>query len=359
MTVFGVIGGYGSTGAVVVSELRKAAAGEILIGGRDARKGVRVDVLDAHSLDEFCGRCSIIVNCAGPVMTLRDRVAQAAFRNRCHYVDVAGLGYVKEAMDPHGREIADLGLSYVVSAGWSPGLTELLPVCAHARAQAQMDSVDSLHAYFSDSGDWSDNAIRDGVWHLRRTGMPKPGYFRKGNWIPAKMSEASCQVDLGDPIGKLRFSLYCMPEWSEAARRLQDCEVFNYTYLAGFRNAMAAMAIALLPVPERTGVRLLRGVFRRNRLPLRGFVVAQVRGRSQGRPAVLTSRIVFGDGRDYWTAGVVPALVARLIAQGNGVRPGVSYLSDAVDPVTFMAELRKAGVDQAETFTSERVQNKC
>jgi hypothetical protein len=34
MTTFGVIGGYGATGSVVVSELRKAGAGEILIGGR-------------------------------------------------------------------------------------------------------------------------------------------------------------------------------------------------------------------------------------------------------------------------------------------------------------------------------------
>ena len=350
MTTFGVIGGYGSTGRVVVSELRKCGADEILVGGRDATKGVRVDVLDADSLDDFCRRCSIVINCAGPVMTLGDCVAQAALRNRCHYVDVAGMGLVKEAMLPHSREIADLGLSYVVSAGWMPGLTELLPVYAHARARAQMDSVDSLHAYFSDSGDWSDNALRDGVWLLRRTGMPKPGYFRQGKWIPVNMSAASRHVDLGDPIGRRRFSLYCMPEWEEVGRPLNDCEVFNYTYVAGFRNVAAAMAVALLPVSERTGVRLLRGVFRRNRLPVRGFVMAQVRGRAQGQAVVFTSRIVFREDDGYWVNGVVPALVARLIAQGKSVERGVHYLSDAVDPVAFLAELRKAGVEQSENF---------
>jgi len=352
MTTFGVIGGYGATGSVVVSELRKSGEGEILIGGRDAARDTRVDVLDARSLDDFCRRCSIIVNCAGPAMMLRDRVAQAAFRSRCHYVDLAGLSFVKETMLPREREIADLGLSFVVSAGWTPGVTELLPVYAYTQARAQMDSVESLSVYFSDSGEWSENAMRDGVWHLRRAGMPKPGYFRKGNWVRAKMSEASRKVDLGDPIGHGRFSLYSMPEMDDVGRRLKDCDVFTYTYLAGFRNAVAAMAIALLPLSEKAAVRLLRGIFRRNRLPVQGFVVARVCGLSQGRSAVLDCRIVFRKHRDYWINGVVPALVARLISRGKCVQPGVHFLADAVDPVMFVGELRTLGVEQTEILGS-------
>lgn len=59
---FGIVGAYGATGRIVVSELRKSAQGEILVGGRDlaqakaltAESGVRVsaarlDVLDANS----------------------------------------------------------------------------------------------------------------------------------------------------------------------------------------------------------------------------------------------------------------------------------------------------------------------
>jgi len=57
---------------------------------------VRVDVFNDASLDEFCGRCSIVVNCAGPVKVLEDRVARAAFRWRCHYLDAAGMALIKE-----------------------------------------------------------------------------------------------------------------------------------------------------------------------------------------------------------------------------------------------------------------------
>jgi saccharopine dehydrogenase (NAD+, L-lysine-forming) len=118
---FGIVGGYGATGRIVASELWKSCNGEILVGGRDLAKGkalaaefdnrvsaAHLDILDAHSLDDFCSRCSIVVNCAGPVMVLQDRVAQAAFRGRCHYIDAAGLSLVRERMLPHSREIEDL-----------------------------------------------------------------------------------------------------------------------------------------------------------------------------------------------------------------------------------------------------------
>src|SRR6516165_5423358 len=95
---FGVVGGYGATGRVVVSELQRSSDGEILVGGRDLTKAralaaqfdgrvsaAAVDARDAGSLERFCDGCSIVVNCAGPVMLLQDRVAQAAFRTRCHY----------------------------------------------------------------------------------------------------------------------------------------------------------------------------------------------------------------------------------------------------------------------------------
>jgi len=360
---FGIVGGYGATGRVVVSELLKSSDGELLIGGRDSAKlkalaaecgnrvsAARLDVLDARSLDEFCSGCSVVVNCGGPVILLQDRVAQAAFRAHCHYVDPAGMSFVKERMLPHDREAADLGLSFVVSAGWMPGITELLPVHAHAQARSRMDSIESVSVYFSDSGEWSSNALRDGFSYIRQVGLSRPGYFRRGEWVRARTSEASHRVDLGDPIGLRRFSLFSMPELNQAGSRLTDCNFLSYSYLSGFRNAVAVMMLALLPLSEESGVRLLRNIFRRNRLAVAGFVVVHVVGRSGGRSAALRSRVTFDAGRDYWTNGVALATVARMISAGNGVQSGVRFLFDAVSPMAFMAELRKAGVRQEDTF---------
>jgi hypothetical protein len=308
---FGIVGGCGATGRAVVAELLKSSDAPVLIGGRDLGKlrlftaelgrrvsFARVDASNAASLDEFCSGCSVIVNCAGPVMLLQDRVAQAAFRKHCHYVDAAGMGVVKERLLPHTQEIAAVGLSFVISAGWTPGLTEFVPVYGYARAKSRMDSIESLSAYSSDSGDWSANALRDGVAFIRRTGLAKPGYFRKGEWVRAKTSEASRRVDLG----------------------------------------------------EDTCVRLLRNMFRRNRLAVAGFVEVRVVGRCDGRAATLKIRVTFEAGRDYWMNAVALATVARMVSARQSVQSGVHYLSAAMDAIAFMAELRKAGVQQTESF---------
>jgi len=362
---FGIVGGYGATGRIVASELWKSSDGEILIGGRDLAKGqalaaefdnrvsaVHLDVLDPHSLDEFCSRCSIIVNCAGPVLVLQERVAQAAFRRRCHYIDAAGMSLVKERMLPHRQEIEDLGLSFVVSAGWNPGLSELLPVYADALARTKMDAIESLTVYQSDSGEWSTNALRDAVWYVRKSGLQSPGYFHKGEWTRTKMSQASRRIDLGDPIGPGRFALYSTPELSEVGHRLNNYDVFTYAYVSGFRTIMAITLMALVPLPEGLSVRLFRNVFRRNRLPgvdtADGFVVAHILGRSQERRLALTVQVVYRERRDYWIHGLALATVARTVAEGRGVRAGVHFLADAVDPIAFMAALRKAGVEQTE-----------
>jgi short subunit dehydrogenase-like uncharacterized protein len=360
---FGIVGGYGAAGRIVASEIWKCCDGEILIGGRDLAKGkalaaefddrasaVHLDVLDARSLDDFCSRCSIIVNCAGPVMALQDRVAQAAIRGRCHYIDAAGMSVVKERMHAHIREIKDLELSFVISAGWTPGLTELVPVYADAQARAKMDAIESLTVYFSDSGEWSANALRDAVWYVRKSGLRRPGYFRKGEWTRAKTSVASRRVDLGDPIGRGRFFIVSMPELDEVGRRLNNYDVFTYAYVSGFRTIMATTLMALVPLPDELGVRLFRSVFRRNRLPVDGFVLAQILGRSQGRRLALTVRVVYRERRDYWIHGLVLATAARMVSERKSVRPGVHFLADAVDPIAFMSELRRGGVEQTENW---------
>ena len=345
-----------------MSALQKSSSGEILVGGRDLAPGKAlaaefdgrvsaavVDVLDARSLDEFCSRCSMVINCAGPVMQLQDRVAQAAFRRRCHYIDPAGLTLIKQRLVPHNREIADLGLSFVISAGWLPGLTEIVPAFAHTQATAKIDAIESVELYFGDSGDWSENALRDAVWYVHQSGIHNPWYFRKGERVSVKTSAPFSKVDLGGMVGMARFAMYPLPEQNEIGQRLKDCDFFAYSYLAGLRLVMAGALIALFPLPERLGVRLLRNAFRKNRLPVGGFVVVRARGQAQGRRMVLTTQMTYEKHQDYRINGLALATAARMVAQGKSTQ-GVHFLVDAVDPTAYMVELRTAGVELTENF---------
>jgi saccharopine dehydrogenase-like NADP-dependent oxidoreductase len=288
---FGVIGGYGAIGRVVASELWKSCSGKVLICGRDRARSEalaaefdgrvvaeRVDVFDNDSLENFCRRCSVIVNTAAPVMVLRDRVAQAAFRANCHYVDAASLLIVKERMLLHSGQIADSGLSFVMSAGWFPGVSELLPAYAELLAMNRMDSVESVSVYYGDTSDWSRNGFRETAWLIRQLGSGWRGYFRKGKWVPVSMFRASREINLGGRVGRRRFFMSSTPELSEIGTRLSDCTFVAYGCVPGLQVAVAGALIGLLPMSQDLGARLLQNAFRKNRLPIGGFVVCKAIG---------------------------------------------------------------------------------
>jgi hypothetical protein len=108
--------------------------------------------------------------------------------------------------------------------------------------------------------------------------------------------------------------------------------------------------IALLPLSEDSSVGLLRNMFLRNRLAVAGCVEVHVVGRSEGRAATLKMRVTFETGQDYWMNAIALATVARMGSARQGVQSGVHHLSAAMDPIAFMAEMRKAGVQQTERF---------
>lgn len=261
---FGVIGGSGSTGKAVAKELRRSTDKAILIGGRNLSKleavaaelgtgvsGIRVDVRDPKSLEDFCGRCSVVVNCAGPVSELQDMVAQAALRTRSHYVDAAGLTLVPECIVPHDQELSAFGLACVMSAGWLPGMTELLPAYSLAVSKTRMDHIHSVAIYFGDSGEWSHSAMRDIVWYLRKFGRRRPKYIRDGEWVRAKLAEILVEKNLGAPIGRRLFSVSCLPEMAVLFGRLKNCNGRAYTYLPSRGTAFVGSLIALLPLPTQ------------------------------------------------------------------------------------------------------------
>ncbi|WP_341720838.1 NAD(P)H-binding protein [Micromonospora sp. FIMYZ51] len=128
-----MLGAGGAVGRVVTARL--ATAGHPVRAG--ARKPaelppappggspvdrVPVDIDDPATLHRFCDGCAVVVNCAGPAVRIGARVAAAATATGADYVDAAGDAALAEAV---GEVCGDRRA--VLSAGLSPGLSELLP----------------------------------------------------------------------------------------------------------------------------------------------------------------------------------------------------------------------------------------
>lgn len=216
-----------------------------------------------------------------------------------------------------------------------------------------MDAIESVMVYYGDTGEWSASAFQEIAWFLRHrrsrgSRFMGSGYFDKGEWVNVNVQKASHKADLGGILGPRRFYMGFVPELTEMAFRFTDCALFEYVCLPGFRTTTIATVVSAIPLPRSFSARLLRNAFRKDRLPVAGFVVVKVVGSRGRRSATLTAQVIYKEEQGYWLNGLVPATVARAISEHNGVRTGVHFLADAVDPMAFMGELQKSGFEPTD-----------
>jgi len=355
---FGIIGATGATGQQVAIALLNVGAEGILLGGRNISllTGLRdkssgtvrasvVNIENPQSLDAFCAEAQTIVNCAGPVSVLGARVAEAALRNKCHYIDPSGLSVVPQSLEPVKDQILNAGLSFVSSAGWSPGLTELLPAYAYDLAKEKFGSVERVSVFFGDWGHWSDNAVADVVSFMQANKRRPSGLFRRGEW-KADRSAANRTENLGEPLVEGRFASFYTPELESLGRAMIDADFGSWAHYCDSQSQRLTSAVAMLPIGQSKAIGMIRQAYSGYQQPVGGFAVAKAETASGQRCTVLAT---FGKGRDYELQGSVVATAANLIAHGSSA-PGVRYFWEAFHRPTLIEWLKSEGVRISETF---------
>ena len=319
-----VVVGAGAVGARAARQLQSSDGLESLVV-------VDVDADRAQAVAASLGEPARAVSWSRQVLEGADAVvltqpgghrahAEAALELGVHVVSVTDAVEEVRALldlDPEARE---RGLSVVVGAGFSPGLSCLLA----RHAAAAFASVEEVHvakvgtggracarqhhaALSGDALDW-----RDGAW-ARRSG----GSGRELCWFP-------------DPLGG------------------RDC----------YR---AALPDALLLVPAFPGVRRVTArvaATRRDRLTARlpmmrpphvegvlGAVRVEVRGR---RGTSYDVQVLGALDRPAVACGTVAAVAAGLAAEGRLARPGAAGLGELVgETVPVLQDLARRGVRAA------------
>ena len=361
---FGVIGGYGAIGSVVVAELARRRAGSILVGGRDRSRAdalaaqfdlasaAFVDVHNAAALDAFCASAAIVVNCGGPVVEAGTRAAEAAFRRGCHFVD-PGAGPTIDVMAPHQDEMRRQELSFVLAAGWIPGLSEVLAHHADRLAQAHLDDPGMMRLYLADSSDWSETGFRDIAWHARHRMIPGFRSVRNGRLGLPSPRDVTRVVDLPPPLGRQRVYLYLGREVEAFARRRRAGFTGYVTNVSPRTLATFGLVALGRFLPDRVAAAWLRAAFRHDYATRskHGCVGVRVEDRAPASRRRLT--LAFSTLRNRWLTGLVPALVAAMLAEGQPVERGAHFLGEAVDSGILLERLAESG-QWSEATVDER-----
>lgn len=346
--MIGIVGGYGSIGCHLARELVATTPHAVLIGGRSADKAkaladelgsrahwAQIDINDRQSLDAFCCRCGLVINCAGPSRVILDKVALAALRSCAHYIDAGGEKALSELLSRRIQGIREDGLSFILDAGVYPGLSAVFPSYI---ADTQLDTVDETELFFYFGGSQlSLNSAWECVRHFNgcERGVP---HYEDGQMISGKSQPR--HVELPMPCG----SVYAHPTFMEELRQLAVRYNMHslHAYLVPSESTLRALIAAkggifLTEEEELQAAERLVAATKEDMGPPCALYHVVMKGTRDGVSGTVRGTL-FYEGDSMRFVALVLAAAAGLILEGR-TAPGVAFLGEGVDAVQMMALL--------------------
>ncbi len=347
----GIVGAYGATGAVVAQTLAAQNTGPLLLIGRNQAKleelaravggdvGIAaVDVMDEAALVEACRSCRTVINCAGPASVILDRVGQAALACGCHYIDPGPDERVFASLNAKSAEIRGKGLTFILGAGYVPGLSELLMRAIYEVHRGKTADRCKVRLFIVDRNDWSLNGFVDIMERICRN-PPEVGVYRAGTFHRRSMLTAWMRRKLpGQPHREVLMPI----RWQEIepfVKAAQPLRAAVYVPMEPSVYFIGRLFARVAPNRLDLAARIAQALFRRKakRQGTGGILYAEARGRARRPP--FRWLIEVPEGRHYERTGQVAALAAAMVTDGTIVERGVHYLAHAVDPHDFIVRL--------------------
>lgn len=358
----GILGVSGRVGRAAVKTLLPLREYKLILGSRNQEKTRKVfpeletgvdcrpvDIYNKDLLEDFCRRCDLVVNCAGPSRQILDRVAAAAIEQGAHYVDVSGDERLYKQLMKRNREIKEKKLSVIISAGVYPGLSELFPAYV---AEKYFEDLDLLELFFAGQGEFSLNAAYDIVCSIQdNTGLGMT-YCENGEAKKITTAFHSSYL-LPRPAGKLDTYPILNQEFKQLANRynIKSAYFYNtYPNKSVLNKFVMIKALEQYKTEEqkRTSARILAEQYGGEKKETKDFTMFHLsaKGSKNGKPMQLDANVLFQN--DWNTlSGIIAANVARLIIEGQR-DPGCFFAAEGVNAANLMKAL--PGQDRTYIF---------
>ncbi|MCI1694816.1 saccharopine dehydrogenase family protein [Aneurinibacillus aneurinilyticus] len=365
----GILGATGYVGRAAVQTILSFTNHHLLLGGRNQEKlcklfpmiesradYLQVDIYNRELLYHFCGKCDIVVNCAGPSKQMLDRVASACIEQGVHYVDVSGDEHLYKQLMKRKQEIEEKELLFIISAGVYPGLSEIFPAYV---AETYFDNIDLLELFFAGQGGFSLNAAYDIVCSIEEdTGLGMT-YCKHGE---AKKIDGPFHrnYSLPVPAGKRDTYPVLNEEFTQMAKRKKIKSAYFYnTYQNNSILNQFVMIKALeqykTEEQKRASAKMLTEQFGEKKKETNDFTMLHLiaTGNKNGKKLQLVSTFLYQN--DWNTlSGIIAANVARLMVEGNRRKSGCFFVAEGVHVTKLIDIVGKQNIDLKHTLTELR-----
>jgi hypothetical protein len=372
-----ILGGYGTTGAVLADLLLGYSDATVVLAGRDRSRAERAaaelgsrfpgrvtsrvaDAADPASLDGAVAGVDLVA-VAASVLDHAGTVAGAALRAGADYFDLLlGSAGKYAALEELRAQAEGEGRCFITDGGIHPGLSAAM-IRALAPAYERLDRAEVAGLL---KVDWAAYAFAASTVHEFVTELAdySTGALRDGAWVELPWKEAIKRFDFGSPFGVERCSTMAMEELRrlpEQIPSLRDCGF----YVSGFNpvadNVLLPLGMAVMKVaPRRLGEpysRLFAWGLRRYSRPPYGVIWqlethgdpvpgGPLDGGRAGGPAAGRAglRLIHDDG--YWLTAAAAAACLLQYLDGSLRTPGVHLQALAVDPARMLRDLQRMGV---------------
>jgi lysine 6-dehydrogenase len=133
---------------IIVADRNFEAAKTFSSGFSNKVTPAAVDALDSNSLDELMKTCDVVVSTIGPFYLFGTKVLESAIRTKTHYIDICDDWEPTQAMLELHQQAEDAGITAIIGAGASPGVSNLLAV----KAITELETPEEVYTFWGSGG---------------------------------------------------------------------------------------------------------------------------------------------------------------------------------------------------------------
>jgi short subunit dehydrogenase-like uncharacterized protein len=352
-----VFGATGYTGKLVVKSLLELGVKNVVIAGRSEEKlallseahgGLEQRVADARrpeTLRPLVKGARVVIDTAGPFIELGEPVVRAAIEEKAHFLDTTGeQAYMASVLERYHGAAKLAGLCVVNAQAFEFALG----TCAASLLADWDPALDTIDVFNRVSGFGVTRGTQKSALRalgeqalVRRDGRLVP---RGPSPLPMRVvipGRSRSELAVPFPGGEALHLARAHPEIQNVTTNLVLPDAMAMAVMAGW-TARPALGLlrrlgALEPIIERIDEGP-EGPSESDRARQQFHVLA--RGRGPGR-----SRGVLVTGKDaYGITGIIAALGAKLLLQGDPLVPGVVSTDQAFGAGNFLEALVPYGV---------------
>lgn len=361
-----IIGGYGNAGRQIAGLLlRQSPDLQITLAGRNLDKAVqesrrmnqklktdhvsatRLDASDQKALMEAFKEVDLIINAASTIDQTAS-VVKAVLGSGKDYIDIQMSSPAKlKILNQHVRQFEERDICYVTDGGFHPGLpAALVRFCAE-----QMDHIESGHVYGALKINWAETgASRETmIEFIDELKNYNNSVYEKGEWIKQPYSR-TFPFDFGQPFGKAKCVPMYLEEMKVLSQQLPELRDTGF-FISGFNHFLDNWLMPIIFMGITVFPKKWCGPFfdlflwgsKFTKPPYGVMLVSECTGLQNNQPVNI--RIEISETDEYLlTAAPAAACVLQLI-DGSTRRPGLFFQSNVVEPMRFLTDLNKMGVE--------------